>query len=118
MKQFVLFTGLILVLIFSSCSKKSATPDNSTGAFNFVSLVASDSVISINAATTLTANATGQGLTYTWTCDFGTFIPDPSGINSKIKWTVCHADNFTIHCTVEDQNKNSATKDIIIRTHE
>jgi hypothetical protein len=117
MKKFVLLTGIVLAIFLSSCSKKSATPDSSTGPFKFVSLVASDSVIAVNDATTLTATATGDGLTYTWTCDFGSFIPNGSGVNSTIGWTVCHADNFTIHCTIKDRNNNSETKDIIIRTH-
>ncbi|MCX6246763.1 MAG: hypothetical protein NTW10_03425 [Bacteroidetes bacterium] len=117
MKQRILFLGLILIVALASCSKKSAAPDNSTGPFKFISLTASDSIIAVNEATNLIATATGDGLTYTWTCDFGTFIPNPDGINSKVKWTVCHADNFTIHCTVKDRNNNSETKDIIIRTH-
>jgi hypothetical protein len=117
MKQRILFIGLVLIVGFSSCSKKSATPDNSTGPFKFISLAASDTVLKVDAATSLIATATGEGLTYTWTCDFGTFIPNPDGINSTIGWTVCHADNFTIHCTVTDKNNNSETKDIIIRTH-
>ena len=117
MKKCIFFLGLILIVAFGACSKKAATPDNSTGPFKFVSLAASDTVISVNDATTLFATATGDGLTYTWTCDFGTFIPNGSGGNSSIGWTVCHADNFTIHCTIKDRNNNSETKDIIIRTH-
>jgi hypothetical protein len=118
MKKYLLFAGIMTLVIFASCSKKSATPDGSSTPFKFVSLTATDSVININAATTLRATASGDGLTYNWTCDFGVFIPDPSGENSHIGWSVCHADNFTIHCTVKDQYNNTDTKSIVIRTHE
>jgi hypothetical protein len=117
MKQICLFTGLLLVLALAACSKSSTTPESSAGSFKFTGLVTNDTIIKVDDVATITAIATGEGLTYTWTCDFGTFIPNPNGINSTIGWTVCHADNFIIHCTVTDQNKNSETKDITIRTH-
>lgn len=114
MKQFLLFSLVVLMVAFAACHKSSTpTPDNSSGAFKFSSLVANDTVIRVDEITTLTATATGSELTYTWTCDFGTFI----GSGNTVQWTVCHADNFTINCTVTDKNKNSASKTIIIRTH-
>jgi hypothetical protein len=114
MKQFLLFFGVALIVVLAACSKSSSpTPDNSSGTFKFTSLVANDTVIKVDDVTTLTATATGEGLTYTWTCDFGTFI----GSGNIVQWTVCHADNFTIHCTVTDKNNNSGSKNIIIRTH-
>jgi len=114
MKQFLLFSGVVLIVALSACHKSSTpTPDNSSGTFKFTKLVANDTVIKVNEITTLTATATGEGLTYTWTCDFGTFI----GSGNTVQWTVCHADNFTINCTVTDKSNNSASKNIIIRTH-
>ncbi len=114
MKYFFLISGVVLIIALASCSKSSSTPDNSSGVFKFTSLVAKDSLLKVNAITTLTATATGAGLTYTWTCDFGTFI----GSGNAVQWTVCHADKFTINCTVTDQNSNSASKTITIRTHD
>jgi hypothetical protein len=113
MKQYLLFCGVALIVSLAACSKHSTAPDNSSSAFKFTSLVANDTVIKVDEVTTLTAVATGEGLTYTWTCDFGTFI----GSGNTVQWTVCHADNFTINCTVADKNKNSSSKNIIIRTH-
>ena len=113
MKHFLFFSIVVLVVAVAACQKSSSTPDNSSGAFKFTSLVANDTVIKVNEITTLTATATGEGLTYTWTCDFGTFI----GSGNTVQWTVCHSDNFTINCTVTDKNSNSASKTIVIRTH-
>jgi hypothetical protein len=113
MKQLLLLCGVVLIVSLAACSKHSTTPDNSSGALKFSSLVANDTVIKVDEITTLTAIATGEGLTYTWTCDFGTFI----GSGNKVQWTVCHADNFTINCTVTDKSSNSASKALVIRTH-
>ncbi len=113
MKQFLLLSLAVLMVALAACHKSSPTPDNSSGVFKFTSLVANDTVIKVNEITTLTATATGEGLTYTWTCDFGTFI----GSGNSVQWTVCHADNFTINCMVKDKNNNSESKDITIRTH-
>jgi hypothetical protein len=113
MKQFLLISGVVLMVALAACHKNSTTPDNNNGTLKFTSLVANDTVIKINEITTLTATATGEGLTYTWTCDFGTFI----GSGNTVQWTVCHADNFTINCMVTDKNSNSASKTIVIRTH-
>jgi len=113
MKKFLIFSGVVLMVALAACQKSTSTPDNSSGAFKFTTLVANDTVIKVNEITTLIATATGEGLTYTWTCDFGTFI----GSGNTVQWTVCHADNFTINCTVTDKSNNSASKNIVIRTH-
>jgi len=78
-----------------------------------VSLVAQDTVLPINGITTVAASATGSGLTYNWTASYGSFI----GSGSSVKWTVCHADTFTITCVVKDNKGNSASKVIAINVH-
>lgn len=113
MKKFILISGVVLMVVLAACHKSSTNPENSSGTFKFSGLVSNDTVIAVNQVATIRANATGEGLTYTWTCDFGTFI----GSGSTVQWTVCHADNFTINCTVTDKNSNTASKSIIIRTH-
>jgi hypothetical protein len=113
MKQFFLLIGIALIVSFSACKKSSTDTTPSTVAFKFTGLVTNDTVIPVDGVATINAVATGDGLTYTWTCDFGTFI----GSGATVQWTVCHADNFTINCTVEDKNKNSASKTVTIRTH-
>ena len=111
MKQILLILGIVIT--FAACSKKSdSTPQNSTTPLVFTSLVATDTVVKVNDVTSITANATGEGLTYTWTADFGTFI----GSGSVVQWTVCHSDKFTINCKITDKNNNSASRDVVVRT--
>jgi hypothetical protein len=116
LKNFTLFTGIILLFLFLNSCKKSETtaPVDTSGDFKFVSLVAQDTVLKVNAVTSITATATGQGLTYKWTCKYGTFI----GSGNTVKWTVCHSDMFKITCEVTDNANHSDLKDVYIRTQE
>ena len=105
---------LFAILILASCSKSESTADPAAGAnFKFSSLVAADTVIKVNDITTISAIATGDGLTYTWTASYGTFV----GSGPAVQWTVCHQDKFSISCLVTDQYKHSETKTIIVRSH-
>jgi hypothetical protein len=113
MKKILLISGILFAIIVSACSKSNDTaPDNTAATLKFENLVAQDTVIAVNAVTTITANATGEGLTYKWTATFGTFI----GSGKTVQWTVCHADKFTITCQVTDKNNKSETRDVVIRT--
>jgi hypothetical protein len=113
MKRILFILGLGIMLTIIACSKSSdPNPDNPGVTFKFSSLVAKDTVIKVNDVTTLTANATGDGLVYIWTADFGTFI----GSGNSVQWTVCHADKFTITCQVTDKNNKSETKNVIVRS--
>ena len=114
MKQLLFFSGLLLVIMITACSKSSSTPDNPSGTFKFTSLVAKDTLVKVNDVTTITAVATGEELSYTWKSDFGTFI----GSGNTVQWTVCHSDKFTITCTVKDKNNNSDSKNVMIRSSE
>jgi hypothetical protein len=113
MKQIFFLLGIVVLISASACKKSSSDNSTPSGTFKFTGLVTNDTVIPVDGLATITAVATGEELTYTWSCDFGTFI----GSGATVQWTVCHADNFTINCTVTDKNKNSATKNVIIRTH-
>ncbi len=107
---------LLPVLLFAfivclSCSKSDPAPSENNGtSFNFVSLVAQDTLMSINGITTIRATATGQGLTFNWSASYGSFI----GSGSSVQWTVCHADKFKITCEVKDASGNSDTKEVYI----
>ena len=105
---------MVLVSIVS-CKKSESTPSPSAGNdFKFVSLVAADTVMTVNAVTTITANATGQGLSYKWTAEYGTFI----GSGNSVQWTVCHSDKFKITCEITDEANHTESKDVYIRTQE
>ena len=119
MKKLLILSVVIIAVAatsFISCKKDKS---NGTGTINFASLVARDSVITIDSTTKLAttqiiATATGSNLSYTWSSEggWGTFY----GSGSTIVWSICHADKFKITCTVKDESNNSASKDVYIRS--
>ena len=114
MRKVISIICLISIVILAACSKNATTPAPGDGAnFKFSSLTAADTLIKVNAITTITANATGEGLTYQWAASYGSF----AGNGSQVKWTVCHEDKFVITCKVTDMNNISETKQIVIRSH-
>ncbi len=117
MKRIIFILGLGIVIILAACSKSSdPAPDNTAATLKFTSLVVTDTLLKVNDVTTITASATGEGLTYTWSeaAGLGVFI----GSGNTVQWTVCHADKFTINCKVTDKNNNSETKNVVVRTQD
>lgn len=102
---------MFLVVLFAACSKSEDTQPPAGSNFKYNSLMAADSVIQVNGVTTVTANATGDGLSYKWTATYGTFI----GSGSQVQWTVCHQSNFTITCQVTDKYNHSESKSVIVK---
>ena len=114
MKKVYIYMSLLIIVVISACSKSAAPADPAAGAnFKFSALTAADTVIKVNDITTISANATGDGLTYTWTASYGTFV----GSGATVQWTVCHQAKFTISCLVTDEYNHSETKSIIVRSH-
>jgi hypothetical protein len=114
MKKVFILVTLSIIVILSACKKSSESPDQSAGTpLQFTSLVAADTVLKVNDATTITANASGDGLSYKWTKSYGTFI----GTGATVQWFVCHQSTFTITCEVTDQYGHSATKQTSIRSY-
>ena len=115
MKIFSIFIGLIILVSFTACKKSESTTASNTGAdFKYISLVANDTIMHLTDVATITATATGDGLKYEWSSDFGSFV----GSGSSVQWTVCHADRFRITCKVSDSNNHTESKDVYIRTME
>ena len=112
MKTTLFLISLVFSVLLFSCSKQE-TESPSANSLQFKSLTAADTVIKVNDITTITANATGDGLSYKWTASYGTII----GSGSQVQWTVCHQDKFTISCQITDQNNNSDTRQVVIRSH-
>ena len=112
MRRFIVVLSLSLFVILAACSKSETTPGDGSN-FKFSSLTAADTVIKVNDITSITATAAGDGLTYTWTASYGTFV----GSGATVQWTVCHQDKFSITCLVTDQYSHSETKTIIVRSH-
>ena len=103
---------LIAVSLFA-CKKKEENiipPDNATP-LSFVDITKVDSILYVNTPASFIANATGDDLTFTWFAEWGTFI----GSGAEIKWSACHADQFTINCTVEDKYHQTQTKSIDVK---
>jgi hypothetical protein len=122
MKKIFAIFCLGTLVILASCNKKETKPDAGSGSpqdttagsgLKFSSLSAADTVIKVNDVTTITAHASGTGLTYQWAATYGTFV----GNGTQVQWTVCHEDKFVITCKVTDKNNNSETKQIVIRSH-
>lgn len=115
MKKVLIICCLAVIILAASCAKSdSPEPTNNSTPLQYTGLVAGDTVIKVNDITTVTANATGDELIYTWTATFGTFI----GSGKSVQWTVCHADKFTITCTVTDKYNRSESKSIVIRSRD
>lgn len=110
MRKFLLLL-LVLSIAVVGCKKDEDNPptDNKTP-LTFSSLTASDTLIAIAANTTLTATATGDELTYTWSAEYGTIF----GSGAVVEWTVCHSDYFTINCEVQDKYGDKLAKSIVI----
>ena len=105
---------LITLVIFAACSKSETPSDPGAGSnFKFSSLVAADTVIKVNDITSITASAVGDGLSYKWTPSYGTII----GSGAKVQWTVCHQAAFVITCTVTDQNNNTDSKQVVVKSY-
>ena len=100
---------------------KSDSTDPGTGAtpFSFTSLVAQDTTILLTGAANITAHATGDGLTFTWTEEngYGTFIPNGSN-PANVQWTICHAARFKIICEAKDKYNHSESKYVYISSRE
>jgi hypothetical protein len=110
MRKYISVTLLAMLVIVASCSKKSTDQPGTPLSFN--SLTAADTVVKVNAVTTITADATGDGLTYEWTASYGNFF----GSGHAVEWSVCHQATFTITCKVKDSHNNSASKTISVRS--
>lgn len=113
MKKYTLILVLVSAVLAFSCSKKSDSSGSSVPLV-FSSLVASDTTMAVNGLITFTANATGDGISYHWTASYGSFI----GSGSSVKWTVCHADKFTVTCEIKDAGGNTSSKTATIYVHE
>jgi hypothetical protein len=66
--------------------------------------------MTVNDVNNITATATGSGLTYQWKASYGTII----GSGASVKWTVCHADTFTITCDVQDDQGHKESKTVAV----
>jgi hypothetical protein len=116
MHKFVYSILVITAVALISCSKDNPADEQGPDPtqFEYQSLVAQDTIMSITDINTIVANATGDGLSFHWSACYGNFI----GSGSSVQWTVCHADKFRITCEVRDQYGHSESKDIYVRVRD
>jgi len=110
MKKIFLLFGLSVLIVLSACKKSENPPPPGNTNFKFTSLTAQDTIMKVNGIISITANATGEELTFHWSATYGTFI----GSGQTVQWTVCHSDRFQITCEVSDKYNNVAAKQIFI----
>lgn len=117
MKNYILLFSAMLLVGISSCKKNEELQPETTNqttqtAFSFNSLKAEKTGIVIGEEVTITADATGDNLTYNWQASAGTIVGEGKQVSYGSTCTSCKGDN-TISCTVSD-GKTSETKSIVI----
>ncbi len=117
MKNFFLIS-LLTAVVFSgsvSCKKNNPAPTDSAAtpvplSFNF--LKAERTGIRVGESTTITAEATGQNISYNWQASTGTIVGQGAQVSYGSTCNSCIGDN-TISCTVSD-GKSTQTKSIVV----
>jgi hypothetical protein len=112
MKTRIIFPLAVMLLlsVFAGCKKEKTQPVSNP--LNYTAIVAQQTTIAIGATTTITANATGDGLSYTWSASAGDII----GSGSQITYgaPTCCAGQNTITCVVKDSGGNQQSKSVTI----
>ncbi len=112
-KLIIVITTIGLMVL--SCNKENPTnSSNPTGQSTifYTDLSAEQDTISIGATTTVTATATGDGLTYNWSTDNGFII----GSGNQITYgaSSCCSGTNTVTCNVIDSGNDQESKSITI----
>lgn len=105
-----IFAIAIVLMAISGCKKNEETKPVSAP-LSYTSLTAEQNTISTSQSPKITATATGEGLTYTWTLDgTGSII----GSGYQITYQPCCAGQNTINCVVKDLGGNQESKSVTI----
>ncbi len=109
-------TITVLLMTASSCRKeKDDEPQQVATPLQYSSLTAASTSLGLGATTQVTAGATGEGLTYTWSASAGDII----GSGSQVIYGAsgcCTGDN-DITCVVKDAANNEQSKTVVITVH-
>lgn len=105
--------AMITFVAITACKKEEKTGQTASSTpLQYNSLSAQSTTIAIGATTKVTASATGEGLTYTWSVSAGDIIGNGAEITYGAP--TCCAGQNTITCTVKDAGGNSQAKSLII----
>lgn len=113
MRNYLMLLPFLFLFTLAACQKENDDPPppaDQRNPLNFSELSVSSATVRVAEYVTLTAIASGDGLTYKWTPEYGTII----GSGSTVQWNVCHPDDFTIECEVSDQYGEVQKKSVII----
>lgn len=102
------FIAFAAAIIYSCDKNDGDNPD----AIQFTDLYAEEDTLFIADTTTITAVATGNGLSYIWSASKG----DIDGFGSVVKYLSppCQSGDFIVSCKVKDNANNTKTRTISI----
>ena len=104
---------MLTTMLFAACKKQTETqPQGATSTpFEYKTLSAEKTTVTIGKTTKISATATGNGLTYTWSLN-GT--GDLIGSGYQITYSPCCTGQNRITCVVKDSGGNQVSKSVII----
>ena len=114
MKKISIVLILSIVLAFSACKKNDTTIPANALPLTFSGISKTQDTVQVNVYDTLVANASGEGITFTWASEngLGTFIPTDK--NNTVLFAGCHATDFVIDCQAKDKYDRTDAKKITI----
>jgi hypothetical protein len=116
MKNIILITIIIIVSIgFTCCKKKTDNPDNTVKAYTFDNLKVDHDSIAQGNVTNITANVSGDAVTFSWSASAGDIFN--SGKTILFGASTCCTGNHIITCTVKDKNNNTESKSVNVKVY-
>ena len=105
---------LVFTVLIIACEQKNAPGNNEPcdETFTYTALTADKTLITAEQTATITAEASGCSLSYSWTTTMGSIRKQ--GNTGIFVPSSCTAGEIQISCTVSDQNGESASKTITI----
>jgi hypothetical protein len=104
----------IILLFFSTCKKENPEPKNVSGTstFSYARIYSSNGSIKLGETVEITAEASGDNLSYNWQASAGTLVGEGNTVTYGSTCTSCKGKN-TITCTVSN-GVSSETKSVVV----
>ncbi len=114
MKRLSVYIIIFGLIVFVSCKKTDTTIPTNALPLTFSGLTMTKDTVKVNVYDTIIANASGEGITYTWASEngLGTFIPTNN--NNVVLFAGCHATDFVLDCQAKDKYDRTDTKKITV----
>ncbi|MBI3519873.1 MAG: hypothetical protein HY062_11015 [Bacteroidetes bacterium] len=114
MKNLVIIFILIISVFFVSCKKKEQKTSNDK-VYTFNSLKVDHDSIAQGNVTNITADVSGDAVTYSWSASAGDIFN--SGKTILFGASTCCTGNHTITCTVKDKGDHSESKSVVVKVY-